>query len=407
MWMFDFFTKPQVQDNTKPAVKWVNIGSIGARIGIKYNFNTEVYFQFYNKNPYVLSAINRIMQDVWGNGFELVTVRGENRYSEDFEILEEFAQKWNKSTFKKLLARIVRDYEISGNAYVYLMRDEGDNVVWLQALDPRHMTPVTDSTGEVLWYIQNLAWIRGFSKDEVYHLKDDSDTEDETLGKSKMTALYLDLMSDKEAWESNYNFFANNQIPASLIVLDKTEGTRTEDDMLALQEIKSLFTSDNFWGGKNSNRTAFVEWLQEIMQVQQKQDDMQFEKMRRFTLEMVCAVYGVPKDILGLTETSNRSVWDIQSDIYYTNINTKENVFQDFINSIIHDVLWEEYEFVILRDNLKILERKARVAKELYKESRLITLNEAREIIQYDSLTEWDSVFSEKEVQETEQEKKD
>jgi hypothetical protein len=122
---------------------------------------------------------------------------------------------------------------------------------------------------------------------------------------------------------------------------------------------------------------------------------------------MVCAVYGVPKDILGLTETSNRSVWDIQSDIYYTNINTKENVFQDFINSIIHDVLWEEYEFVILRDNLKILERKARVAKELYKESRLITLNEAREIIQYDSLTEWDSVFSEKEVQETEQEKKD
>ena len=407
MWMFDFFTKPQVQDNTKPAVKWVNIGSIGARIGIKYNFNTEVYFQFYNKNPYVLSAINRIMQDVWGNGFELVTIRGENRYSEDFDILEEFAQKGNKSTFKKLLARLVRDYEISGNAYLYLMRDEGDNVVWLQALDPRHMTPVTDSTGEVLWYIQNLAWIRGFSKDEVYHLKDDSDTEDETLGKSKMTALYLDLMSDKEAWESNYNFFANNQIPASLIVLDKTEGTRTEDDMLALQEIKSLFTSDNFWGGKNSNRTAFVEWLQEIMQVQQKQDDMQFEKMRRFTLEMVCAVYGVPKDILGLTETSNRSVWDIQSDIYYTNINTKENVFQDFINSIIHDVLWEEYEFVILRDNLKILERKARVAKELYKESRLITLNEAREIIQYDSLTEWDSVFSEKEVQETEQEKKD
>lgn len=407
MWMFDFFTKTQEQDNTKPAVKGVNIGNIGARIGIKYNFNTEVYFQFYNKSPYILATINRIMQDVWGNGFELVTVRGENRFAEDFNILEEFAQKGNKSTFKKFLARLVRDYEISGNAYVYLMRDEWDNVVWLQALDPRHMTPVTDSTGEVLWYIQNLAWIRGLSKDEVYHLKDDTDTEDETLWKSKMTALYLDLMSDKEAWESNYSFFANNQIPASLIVLDKTEGERTEDDILALREIKNLFTSENFWGGKNSNRTAFVEWLQEIMQVQQKQDDMQFEKMRRFTLEMVCAVYGVPKDILGLTETSNRSVWDIQSEIYYNNINTKENVFEDFINSIVKDVLWEEYEFVILRDNLKILERKSKIAKELYKESRLITLNEAREIIQYDSLSDWDSVFSEKEVQEVEEEKKD
>ncbi len=108
------------------------------------------------------------------------------------------------------------------------------------------MTPVTDSTGEVLGYIQNLAGLRGFSADEVFHLKDDTDTEDETLGKSKMTSLYLDLMSDKEAGESNYSFFVNSQIPASLVILEATEGEKSPEDIQALKKIKELFTAENF-----------------------------------------------------------------------------------------------------------------------------------------------------------------
>ena len=131
MGLFDFFAKPSVQqvDNTKPAIKGVNIGNVGARIGIKYSFNMEKYFDFYNKNPYILATINRIMQDVGGNGFEFVKVSGENRYEEDFQQIEDLAQTGNKSTFKKFLARLVRDYEITGNCYVYLVRDEGGNVI--------------------------------------------------------------------------------------------------------------------------------------------------------------------------------------------------------------------------------------------------------------------------------------
>jgi hypothetical protein len=35
-----------------------------------------------------------------------------------------------------------------------------------------------------------------------------------------MTALFIDLETDKEAKESNLAFFKNNQTPASIIVID-------------------------------------------------------------------------------------------------------------------------------------------------------------------------------------------
>lgn len=390
MGLFDFFLKSAPTDQ-KPAIKWVSIGGIGARVSIKYDYNANIYYGFYNKNPYVMSVVNRIKQDVASQWVELRIWED----TTDFSPLEEMIKLWSKCTFQKFKERIMRDYEIAGNVYVYLVRNESDDVIGLQVLDPRYITPVTDESWVVLGYVQNLAGIRAFTKDEVFHLKDDTDTEDETVGKSKLSSLWLDIMSDREASESNYSFFVNNQTPSSIVVLEDTP-QGAEQDTNALKKVKELFSSWNYAGGKNSNRTAFVEGLKEIIQVQQRMDDAQFLNLRKFSLEMVCAVFGVPKDIIGFTDTSNRSVGNVQTEIYYNNINTKDNIFQEFMDEIVKYVLWDEYEFVVLRDTLRILERKMKVAKEGYKEARLISLNEAREIIQYEERSDWDDVFQEK-----------
>lgn len=389
MWLFNFFKTNTTE--TKPAIKGVTLGSIGARIAFKYDNSLDVYYGFYNKNPYVMSTINRIKQDVASNGVEL-------RIQDEPTDITQFTDLLS-TTFQKFKERIVRDYEVTGNVYIYVDRDEGDNVVGLDILDPRYITPVTDERGNVLGYVQNLAGIRAFSADEVYHLKDDTDTEDETLGKSKMSSLYLDLMSDKEASESNYSFFANNQTPSSIVVLEETVWDK---DVESLKKVKDLFSTENYGGGKNNNRTAFVEGIKEVIQIQQRMDDAEFLNLRRFSLEMVCSVYGVPKDILWFTESSNRSVWDVQSETYWNNINTIDSVFEEFLDMIVKDVLGEEYSFVILRDSLRILERRMKIAKEAYKESGLLSLNEAREIIQYEEREDGNEVYKEKSLEKVE-----
>jgi hypothetical protein len=69
-------------------------------------------------------------------------------------------------------------------------------------------------------------------------LKGDQDTTNEAIGRSKMQSLFLDLESDKEAKESNWAFFANNQTPSSLVVLDQEF---REPDEATLKKIKDLF----------------------------------------------------------------------------------------------------------------------------------------------------------------------
>lgn len=84
------------------------------------------------------------------------------------------------------------------------------------------MRPVSNDRGQVIGYVQNLAGVRVFTKDEIMHLRHDNDLKNENVGKSKMTALFIDLETDKEAKESNLAFFKNNQTPASLIIVDPT-----------------------------------------------------------------------------------------------------------------------------------------------------------------------------------------
>lgn len=74
--------------------------------------------------------------------------------------------------------------------------------------------------GEILGYVQNLNGVRYFLPDEVYHLKGDTDIDNETLGRSKMKTLLVELMADEEASQSNLAFFKNNQTPSSIVIID-------------------------------------------------------------------------------------------------------------------------------------------------------------------------------------------
>nr|DAE29488.1 MAG TPA: portal protein [virus sp. ctkyY8] len=60
--------------------------------------------------------------------------------------------------------------------------------------------------------------------------------------------------------------------------------------------------------------------------------------LRKFSLELVCSVYGVNKDILGFTDTSNRSVGENQSMNYYTLIEEKENLLDEFMTKILKQI---------------------------------------------------------------------
>ena len=162
-------------------------------------------------------------------------------------------------TPRQFIKRLIRDYEITGNAFVYLAR-ENNKVIGLQILDPRYVKPIINTGGQILGYYQNLSGIKILTKDEMFHLKSDNDLNFEALGRSKMRSLFVDLETDNEARESNLAFFKNNQTPSSLVVLDPNFTLPDGDDELKFRkQIKDLLESGKYTGGKNHHRSAVIE----------------------------------------------------------------------------------------------------------------------------------------------------
>lgn len=372
--------KPKVQGFSVSALDQNNEASL------------KVFYEFFERNPYIAAAVGRIQADVGAHWYEIR--KGEK--------LNKAAQKEFKNMLKasiwytprQFVKRLMRDYEVTGNAYVYTAKN-WNKITGLQILDPRYVKPVMNAQWVILWYVQNLWGIRAFTRDEVFHLRWDTDLKYEALWRSKMESLFIDLETDKEARDSNLAFFRNNQTPASVIILDPDFDLWDEEQSAKTKkELKQVLESGKYTGWKNRHRASVWQGVKEVLKLQDKISDMEFIETRKFTLDMVCAVYEVPKDMLWMTENSNRSVWDVQSETYYFRIEEKEDLIDEFLSQIIVELFWEEFAYVTLKDNIRTLTVRSKIATELF-QKWLLRLNEAREIIQYEKETQpvWEEYF--------------
>ena len=89
----------------------------------------------------------------------------------------------------------------------------------------------------------------------------------------------------------------------------------------------------------------------------------------------------VNQDLLGMTENSNRSTGDVQTEIYYDSIEEEEGMFDEFFTNILQAVYKDtSITFNAIKDSLRTLQRKASIATEIY-QGGLVSLDEGREII--------------------------
>lgn len=379
MWIFNFFQK-KTETKQTPTLNAFAFGGFSAL----YEINFDTFYRFYEQNPYISSVIDRIRTDVGAFGYEIYD--GEKlaaNKNQEFEKLIGFTLNYTPRQFIK---RIVRDYEITGNAFVYVAKEK-NVVMGLQILDPRYIKPIMNDSGQILGYYQNLGGIKVFTKDEIFHLKTDNDLSFEALGRSKMRSLFVDLEADNEARESNLAFFKNNQTPSSLVVLDE-DFDIPEDEEEAIKfrkQIKDLLESGKYQGGKNRHRSAVIQGVKSVLKLQDKITDAEFLNLRKFSLELVCSVYGVNKDILGFTETSNRATGENQSMNYFALIEEKENLIDEFMTKIFKVIFGESFSYKSVKDTIRLLSARSGVATNLFNNG-IITLNEARDIVGYEAV---------------------
>jgi phage portal protein BeeE len=94
--------------------------------------------------------------------------------------------------------------DLTGNRYIFKVRNEAREVIGIQPLDPRYLTIVADEFGNIYGYLYRVRGnYQSFEKDDVVADKMDSDPDNEIYGFSIMHSLVVDIMADDEASKAN------------------------------------------------------------------------------------------------------------------------------------------------------------------------------------------------------------
>jgi len=196
-----------------------------------------------------------------------------------------------------LIEAFLSDWELSGNWYLYTIRDSDGLPLRSYRLRPAFTNPVPSKSRRIDHYryaVNGEETI--FTREEVGQSKTFNPFSDIT-GLSSLAAARIEVMTDVEAARWNLNYFRNNAIPPGYIEVEK--GTKRE----VVDRMEEKLRKDN-QGTKNAHRVGILTGAQ-FKPSGVTHDDMQFLEQRKFSREQILGCFHVPPAIVGVHEYSN------------------------------------------------------------------------------------------------------
>ena len=199
-----------------------------------------------------------------------------------------------------LIEAFLSDWELSGNWYLYTIRDRDGLPIRSYRLRPAFTRPVPSKKRRIDHYVYSVnGEEQPFTREEVGQSKTFNPFSD-INGLSSLAAARIEVMTDVEAARWNLNYFRNNAVPPGFIVVDK--GTRS--DVVDRMEEK---LKKNHQGTSKSHRIGILEGGAQFKPSGVSHDDMQFLEQRKYSREQILGCFHVPPAIVGVHEYSNYS----------------------------------------------------------------------------------------------------
>lgn len=200
------------------------------------NENWPQYFGYYKSIPELASAIDAKATWTVGKGFTADEVT---------TLLLDSLKGWGKDTFNTIIENMIRTYNIGGDAFCEIIRDEEDNLINLKPLDPGVIVIIVNSQGLITRYEQNSKTKgqppKKFKPEEIFHLARNR-VADEIHGVSIIERLETIILMRNEAMEDWKRVLHRNVDPMMIYHLDT-------DDPVKIAAFKAKV--DKAKGGEN------------------------------------------------------------------------------------------------------------------------------------------------------------
>lgn len=255
----------------------------------------------YSEVPWLRAVVSRIATAVASVQFD-VLVEGRVQPEHPLRALLDAPTGGLTGWTRRMLTQVY--LELTGEAVWVLARNEDGLPVEAWVLPPHWVTDLDDEkvivqapTGRVTFERRNTVLFRDPDPDRPYG-----------RGSGVTHALVDELAADEYAAQFIARFFSNAARPDMLVSLPGV----SPDTLARVREEWEARTQ----GLHNAFRAHFLNAEAKVTVLEPNLSHLQFTELRRFERDLVHQVFGVPPEILGVVESSNRATIQAAGDLF-------------------------------------------------------------------------------------------
>lgn len=278
--------------------------------------------------------------------------------------------------------------DMTGEAFLWKVKGLNGAPIEYRILPSQHMNIVPDRNlfDRPLRYELNYGKLTPFELEEIAHWKhwnpfvDSSGTH--LHGLSPLRAGYIDLMTSKAGKLAAYNDFKNNGVRGAII--------RNEDIPWDEQQRDDVnaYLDERFNGSENRGKIRAINIKADWIQMGLSASEMETMKALQLTKEDICNLYSFPFRMLAGVEGTMNNVQTSGKQFITNCVYPRAVSFRDFVNKhLLPDFgntgLFYDVDISALPELQGDMEQLAKIINTLP-----LTLNEIREVMNYDVLTD-------------------
>ena len=312
--------------------------------------NTQEWIEAFRTNPR-LAVIERIASDLAYAKGKLYRV---DEAGEEHELTDHpFLDFWKHPNplhemSNAALWRLLEIYlKLKGEGYFIIERDEAGRPAELWPV-PTHWVQQTPYLDHPFYSVRLTSGvIMPVSVDDMFVMKDLNPVDPFRRGLGQAEALADEIETDEYAAKFQKRFFFNDATPNLVIAMPKsTEEQRKRFRAEWMERFKGVFKSH---GVATVNGEAIINKVGDNMK------DMDMVNGRTFLRNAVLEHFGVPREIMGITESSNRATSEAAQYIYAQNVlmpsllRREEAINEQIIPLFGPDLIWH-FEDIVPRN---------------------------------------------------------
>jgi HK97 family phage portal protein len=254
----------------------------------------------YNASPWVRSIVGRIADEVAKPKWFFENTKGER--IDEHPALTFLRAGCPGLRGKKALKVLSSLYDLQGEVFLVIGRDaRGVPVQW--APIPSHWVIDTPSISFNGFRVQpRTGAVVDMKVEDVLWIRDPDPVDPYTRGSSLTGAIQTEVYADEAAAEF-FNAFFKNRARPDIIVTGTETSPITEDDHPRLQ----ASWLQKFSGAGKAFRPLFSSKPLEIKEVKSGLADVAVENLREMGRKIIAEFYGVPPEIFGRLDSSNKA----------------------------------------------------------------------------------------------------